>query len=212
MSTTTPQTIIVPPRRRGRGVLLLWGATLLLGGIGIGIGGTLLLHPRPPAPPPPPPPPGVPDFRPGPIVERMNHDLKLTADQTKQVTDAYAQRLEAIKSLRGDMVIKLSAEHEKLREAMKQILTPLQFAQWDQSFEAMRSRLMPDAPPPPRLPEGPAGGGPLMGRRLPPDDPLGLGPGGGPRGQRPGGPGSEGPAGGDNAPGPNTQEPPPGPP
>jgi hypothetical protein len=209
MSATTPQTIIVPPRRRGRGVLLLWGAALLLGGIGIGIGGTLLVHHRPPPPPPPPPPPGMPDFRPGPIVEQMTRDLNLTADQTKQVTDAYAQRLQAIKGLRSDMVIKLSAEHEKLREAMKQILSPLQFAQWDQSFEAMRSRLMPDAPPF-RGPPGPDGGGPLMGRRLPPDDPLGLGPGPGPRGQPPRGPGPEGPAGGENGPGPGTQELPPG--
>jgi Spy/CpxP family protein refolding chaperone len=210
MSTTTPETIIIPPRRRGRGVLLLWGAALLLGGIGIGVGGTLLLHPRPPAPPPPPPPPGVPDFRPGPIVQQMTRALNLTPDQNKQVTDAYAQRLAAIKSLRGDMVIKLSAEHEKLREAMKQILTPVQFAQWDQSFEAMRSRLMPDAPPF-RGPQGPDGRGPLMGRPLPPDDPLGLGPGRGPRGEPPGGPGLDGPGGGENGPGPETQEQPPQP-
>jgi hypothetical protein len=202
MSTMIPDPIVAPRRRYGGFVLMLWGAALFVGGIGIGVGSTLLIH-RPPPPPPvtaPPPPPGMPDFRPGPIVEQMTRELKLTSDQTKQVTDAYAQRLEAIKSLRSDMVVKLSAQHETLRDAMKKILTEAQFAQWDQNFEAMRSRLMPDAPPwrrPRDDREGPPDGGPpLRGGPLregpPPDGPGPDGPGPQRLGPRPDAPGGEG--------------------
>ena len=53
-----------------------------------------------------------------------------------------------LRRVRSDMVVKLAAEHEKLRSAMKKTLTDVQFAQWDQRFEAMRSRMMPDGPPP----------------------------------------------------------------
>lgn len=148
---SVPEVISSRHARSGRRALLIWGAVLVLSGSGIGAGGALLFHKPPPRIEPKPisdAEPGPPDFSPGPIVSRMVRDLNLTPEQTQQVTAAWAQRLVAIKALRADMVVKLAAEHEKLRDAMKKTLTDVQFAQWDQRFEAMRSRVMPDGPPP----------------------------------------------------------------
>ena len=151
LSMSTPQLIPPPRDLSGRRALLIWGAVLVLSGSGIGAGSALLF--QRPAPPPPiiqPRPesePGVPNFSPAPIVSQMSHELNLTSDQTEQVTAAYTQSLSAIRALRADMIVKLNAEHEKLRAAMKKTLTDAQFADWDRHFEAMRTRFMPDAPP-----------------------------------------------------------------
>ncbi len=183
----------------GRRALILWGAVLVLSGSGIGAGGALFFH-KPPTPvdatlPDAGPAPGVPNFSPAPIVSHMTRELNLTPEQSQQVTDAYAQSLAAIKKLRSDMIVKLTAEHEKLRAAMKKTLTDVQFAQWDQHFEAMRSRMMPDAPPW-RDFHHPGGPGGEMG---PPDGP----------GRMPGmrhGPGPDGPDGPDDRPGDGADE------
>jgi hypothetical protein len=148
---STPQ--VIPPQRdrSSRRALLIWGAVLVLSGSGIGAGSALLFQkPAPPPPmvqPKPEPEPGVPNFSPAPIVSQMTRDLSLTTEQAQQVTAAYTQSLTAIRALRADMIVKLDAEHEKLRAAMKKTLTDAQFAEWDHHFEAMRTRLMPDAPP-----------------------------------------------------------------
>jgi Spy/CpxP family protein refolding chaperone len=183
---------------------MLWGAALLLGGMGIGVGGTLLVRH-----PPPPPPFGPPGFAGGPglgdaglrvepLMRQMKHDLQLTNDQATQVEAALSASLDAIKALRSQTVVQLSADHEKLRDQLKKILTPEQFADWSMQYENARSRLMPDGPPL---------GGPLGGPRRgemggPPNGPGGGPPGrpgpwggppGGPEGGPPGGPPDERP-------------------
>jgi hypothetical protein len=201
-TTTSPQPAPIRPDRSGRRALLIWGMILVISGTGIGAGGALLLRKPPPPPPitdgsPGDPGPGVPNFDAGPIVQHMTRELNLTPDQAQQVKDAYGQSLTAVKALRADMIIKLTAEHEKLRAAMKKTLTDEQYARWDQRFEAMRTRMMPDAPPPRGFGHphpgddmrGPDGhGGPGMNHRGPggggeQDDPLHLGPGSGPDGR-----------------------------
>jgi hypothetical protein len=150
MSIEAP--ILPPPRdRSSRRALLIWGAVLVLSGSGIGAGSALLFQKPPPPPPIQPqgePAPGVPNFSPAPIVSQMSHELNLTSQQTEQVTTAYTQSLSAIRALRADMIVKLNSEHEKLRAAMKKTLTDQQFSEWDRHFEAVRTRFMPDAPPP----------------------------------------------------------------
>lgn len=209
---STPEANSARRNRPGRSALLIWGAVLVLSGSGIGAGGALLFR-KPPAPPPlvdvkNEPDPGPPDFRAGPIVSHMSRELKLTPEQTEQVTAAYSQSLAAIKTLRADMVVKLTAEHEKLRAAMKKTLTDAQFTQWDQRFEAMRSRMMPDAPPWHDFHHHGGPGGEMEG-----PDGHGRGPG-------PGGPGMmhwRGPGGSDDSEahpgdGPDAHQVPPGPP
>jgi hypothetical protein len=207
----------IRPDRTARRALFIWGAVLVISGTGIGAGGALLFK-KPPLPPadaispnPGDTGPGIPNYDPRPIVAHMTRELNLTPDQTRQVTEAYAQSLAAIKTLRSDMIVKLTAEHDKLRVAMKKTLTDEQYAQWDQHFEAMRSRMMPDAPPwhgfghphpgdDMRWDHGPGGGMPDMhDRQGPPGeevDPLHFGPrggvGGGPGGGQDGGPGGPG--------------------
>jgi len=198
---STPQLIPSPRDPSGRRALLIWGAVLVLSGSGIGAGSALLLQkPVPPPPavgPKPEPEPGVPNFSPAPIVSQMTRDLGLTSEQAQQVTAAYTQSLSAIRALRADMIVKLNAEHEKLRAEMKKTLTDAQFADWNHHFEAMRSRLMPDAPPwrefhhhehggPGAEMRGPDGHGRWMGEGMNGDGP---GPQNGPEGRPQPGPG-----------------------
>jgi hypothetical protein len=177
---------------------MLWGAALLLAGMGIGVGGTLLIR-HPPPPPPLGPPgfggPGLGDagLRVEPLMRQMKRDLQLTDDQAKEVQAAFSASLDAIKALRSQTIVQLSAEHEKLRDALKKVLTPEQFAQWTMQYENARARFMPDGPPlgrpPPRGPARGGMGGPggeFGGPPGPPPD--GSGPWGGP----PGGPPPEG--------------------
>lgn len=203
--TTSPSNPIRPDRSLRR-TLFVWGTILVLSGTGIGAGGALWLK-KPPAPPPTGGPgnpgPEIPNYDPKPIVSHMTRELNLTPDQEQQVTAAYAESLAAIKTLRSDMIVKLTAEHDKLRAAMKKTLTDVQYAQWDQHFEAMRSRMMPDAPPPRGFghphpgddmggpgPRGPMPG--MMGHRGPPGSDEGDPEHRGPRDGRPGGPGDAG--------------------
>jgi hypothetical protein len=176
---------------------MLWGAALLLGGMGIGVGGTLLVR-HPPPPPPFGPPgfggtPGLGDagLRVEPLMRQMKHDLQLTNDQATQVEAALSASLDAIKALRSQTVVQLSADHEKLRDQLKKILTPEQFADWSMQYENARSRLMPDGPPL----GGPLGGprrGEMGGPPNGPGGPPGPGPWGGPLGRFEGPPGAPG--------------------
>jgi hypothetical protein len=162
--------VILPPRQSaGTIALLLWGAILIVSGIGIGVGGMLLLRPPPQAaarnetaPPP---------FRPGPFVEEMRHDLNLSDQQAHAVGDAYKVTLDAVKNLRDNMLVQLTAEHEKLRQSLRQILNEQQFAQWEQRFESKRRELMPNAPPLPREERAP---GPSDRQNGPPEREPGL--------------------------------------
>lgn len=157
--------IILPPRQSaGTIALLLWGAILIVSGIGIGVGGMLLLRPRPQ--PVARDETARPPFRPGPFVEQMRHDLNLSDRQAHAVGDAYKVTLDAVKKLRDNMLMQLTTEHEKLRQSLRQILNEQQFAQWEQRYESKRRELMPNAPPPPREERG---GGPSDRQNGPPE-------------------------------------------
>lgn len=203
---TTPPTQPITVQRAGTSALMVWGAVLLVAGAGIGAGATMLLHRRPPPPPPLRLGDGLrfsdADLRVKPFVQEMRHDLGLNDDQTKAVEAAYTSGLDAIKALRSQTMVQLTAEHEKLRAALKKALTDVQFAEWDQRFETARAQFMPDGPPmgPPEGPGrwrdggrpgemgdgGPGGPGGFMGgpppRRPPHGPPDGPPPGEGDEG------------------------------
>src|ERR1700722_11102618 len=79
---TMPIAPVVIPDRKSNRALLLWGATLIVAGMGIGAGAAMLLHPRPPRPLAGQMPPLLdPRFRVEPLIRQMTHDLDLNSDQ-----------------------------------------------------------------------------------------------------------------------------------
>lgn len=114
---------------------------ILISGIGIGAGGTVLaLRDRIvwhiPSPPPdrdrqPGPRPG------GDIVEMLRARYNLTDEQVQKVKELFAKRLEAGRT-RWEQLRKIEAdEREQLVQDMKGILTPEQFEPWRAEFTKM---------------------------------------------------------------------------
>ena len=121
--------------------------------------------------------------------ELVQKDLPLTDAQTPQITSIYQKRFAALQDIRKDMLPKLKAEYDGLRNDVQKVLTPAQFACWDQRFEDARNRMMPHSRPDDHKHLGHEGFGPHDG---PHDGPLngphdGLPPG------RNGPPGFDGP-------------------
>jgi hypothetical protein len=112
---------------------------ILVSGIGIGTGGTILVlkdrivwdFPSPPPDRPPGPRPG------GDIVERLKVQYSLTDEQVQQVKDVFAKRLEAARARWKQLSEIEQAEREKLVQDMKGILTPEQFEPWRADFTKM---------------------------------------------------------------------------
>jgi hypothetical protein len=112
---------------------------ILVSGIGIGTGGTILaLKDRivwDIASPPPDRPPGP---RPeGDIVGYLRGKYALTNEQAQQVRVLFAKRLEAARERRKQVEADEQAEREKLIEDMKPILNPDQFARWSTDYRKM---------------------------------------------------------------------------
>jgi hypothetical protein len=171
-------------------VYLIWGGVILFSGIAIGAAGVMLLRPPPPHPPhmgqhawdgprgmDAERGPGGRSDREGPpgrgpatqpsgsdIAERMKRDLGLSDEQKASIEKAYTDSFAALQALRQDMAPRMLAEHEKLRDQLKQTLTAEQFMRWDRHFQEVRDRMMPP-PPPAEGPEGRRGPGMRDGRR-----------------------------------------------
>lgn len=147
----------------GAGGLTGWGAAHLMHQPGRAGGGDAL-RPDPPVQE---------------IVQRMQEELLLSADQSRQIGDIYATRFAALKAIRQTMGPKLKQEYDTLRTDVQKVLTPAQFAKWDQRFEQVRSRMLP--------PDRAGGPPPRAGALGPPKGPLGPGLPGTPQGPwRPG--------------------------
>jgi hypothetical protein len=171
----TPATAAhLPPRGPRKLVMVLMGLVLLCSGMIIGAGSTVLILRHRLMPPPPP---GKDMARI--IAADLRDRYGLGQEEARRVQEVMAQRMEAIKGIHDDAQAKVRAEHEKLRDEMRQILTPAQYEHWEARFEALRP---PAFPPPPGKGGGPRGPG--EGR---------AGPGVGPRGpgEEPGGPGAD---------------------
>ena len=157
-------------------------AVILISGVAIGIGGTILSlkerNWRPPLPP-------VRD--PNALIDRWRTDLDLSDEQARQIKDAYAKRSAGLRIRMEEMRKSEQAERTAFDTSMKSILTDEQYVKWQEMLREHMKRLRE------RWPGGPDGrrgrGGP--GR---PDGYRGRGGpdggrSGGPRGEwRPGGP------------------------
>lgn len=134
--TASNATKLPLPSRQTWPVMLL-GAVILLCGMAIGSGATVLwLRDR-----------IVPD-RPrrknvhAVIAARLQRRLNLTDEQTRKVQKIFERRLQALRTLRQDMLPRFEAEHAKLRLEMKEVLTPAQFEQWDARFKSTREHML----------------------------------------------------------------------
>jgi len=111
---------------------------ILASGIGIGTGGTILaLRDRivpsmrllptnlPPGPGP----------EPNDLVNRWRGDYSLSDKQAQQTLDTLTKQFAATRELRQKFFAAEQGEREKFAAAIKKILTPEQFAKWQQDLE-----------------------------------------------------------------------------
>ncbi len=166
---------------------------ILVSGVGIGAGGSILafkgrIVPKVRWMPVEPPGP-----EPNAIAARWKEDYGLTDKQAHQVKDILTKQFTDLRNLRQTLFQAEQTEREKSAGSMKKVLNPEQYAKWDQDmkeraarFERMRARgPRGDHKGPPHGDRGP---GPRMGpegRRgnWPPPPPMG--PDGRPTGDRP---------------------------
>jgi Spy/CpxP family protein refolding chaperone len=148
-----PPPASAPPRSRvWREVLL--GLVILLCGIIIGAGGTVLvgrgiLLGRGP---------GQPDRTSREIARHMSERLDLTPDQQKQVRDIVRTHMVRINEVRNRGRQEAEQELDLMRDDVAKVLTPEQAQAWRTEFERMR-RFAPRRPPGGGRPEGPGGRG-----------------------------------------------------
>jgi len=162
-----PASVSVRPRRR------IWlatalGAVILICGIVIGSGGTVLWIRH-----------KMDQFRRGPdrmpveLAERVRSQLNLTDEQAKRVEEILRKRHEALMKLLRET---FKAELEGMRAEVATVLTPEQVKKWNDDYESILR--IPSFPPPPGGP--PHGGPPPHGGRPPPPPPDGDRPSPGP--------------------------------
>jgi len=172
-----------PVSRRQLMMQSIVAGVILVSGVGIGAGGSILafkgrIVPRVRWMPVDPPGP-EPNF----IVARWKEDYGLSDKQAQQVKDILIKQFTALRTLRQTLFQAEQAEREKSAASMKKVLNPEQYVKWDQDmkeraerFERMRARgPRGDHKGPPHGDRGP---GPRMGpdgRRgdRPPPPPMG---------------------------------------
>jgi hypothetical protein len=184
----TPRHHPTVPRRQIVAQIVV-SAVILVSGIAIGSGGTILaLRDR-----------IVPVFRttssggavddPNKEVDRWTHgaarrfqdDYELTDQQTQQVQEVLAQGFATTQELWKEFHKAEQAQHAKFAQAMQKILTPEQFTKWREDFEQMTKHMRQMRP-----------FGPRRGRGGPPGDRGDWRPPGPPPGDRdPNGPRDE---------------------
>jgi uncharacterized membrane protein YgcG len=72
------------------------------------------------------------------VVQDMAARYGLTDEQAKKVETAFGKRREAIQTIFEEFRTKSEAEFQKLSADIKKILTPEQYAHWEQDFERRR--------------------------------------------------------------------------
>jgi hypothetical protein len=136
-------------------------AVILVSGIGIGTGGTILVMKdrimwRPPFRS------NGGDRRP-PIdpIEMWKTEYGLTDDQARQAKEAFAASWASTRKIFEETGQKMEAEQGKFAESIKAIFTPDQYEKWEQDFKARAERMRRWRPGPgggPGVPGGPPGG------------------------------------------------------
>lgn len=115
-------------------------AVILVSGVGIGAGGTILalkgrIIPRVRWMPTDPPGP-EPNF----IAARWKTEYGLSDKQEQQVRDALTKQFTSLRELRQKLFQAEQAERDKSTVSLKKILTSEQYAKWDQDMKKMAER------------------------------------------------------------------------
>lgn len=170
-------------RRQIVGQIIVAGV-ILASGIGIGIGGTILsLKDRITRFPPPGDRMRPPDANE--LINRWRADLGLTDEQAQQIKGMFEKRLAAAREQWVKMAEAQRQELDELVASMKSILTPEQFAKWQDEFNRHMGHWRPRGPGGPGGPDHQGGpnrpGGPdghrnrrfreMRGPDTPPDGP-----------------------------------------
>jgi hypothetical protein len=135
---TKPEHPLHPRRPFNRRQLLMQAVVavvILVSGIGIGAGGTILALKNRLVPRLRLPPPGPPGIEPNVLVERWTGDYSLTDKQAKQAKDTLTKQFAATRELWQKFMQAEQSEREKFAAAMKKTLTPEQFTKWDDDLK-----------------------------------------------------------------------------
>lgn len=133
-----------PSRRRSTLLMVLLGAVILLSGIVIGSGVTLLwlqhrllymVH--------------HPEDAPKTIALRLQSKLDLTDEQTKQIEALFRERQKHIQALRREVQPRVVEQLTQAREEVARVLTAEQAKKWQAYFDGMQEKWMPPMPPAP---------------------------------------------------------------
>ena len=128
------QAPLPPPRQRTWPTMLL-GAVILLCGIVIGAGATVLwFKDREPRRTFGKPPGSTA------MAQHVQKVCDLTEEQTQKVEEIFGKHLREMMAMRHELQPKMASLHEQLRTDMKEVLTPEQFEKWHARFEAARKR------------------------------------------------------------------------
>jgi hypothetical protein len=126
---------------------VLLGLVILLCGIVIGAGGTVLVGRIFLVP-------GQPDRTSREIARHMSQRLDLTPDQQRQVRQIVRRHIERVTQIRESGRQEAEKELALMRDDVAKVLTPEQAQAWRTEFERMR-RFAPHGPPPGARPPGP---------------------------------------------------------
>ena len=146
--TDSPQDAAVPSRGRTRvWTTVLLAALIFVAGAAVGGGATVLVglrrlehalqHPQ---------------MMPQRITDRLTRRLDLSPQQAAQVRQIITQRQAAFEEIRREMYPRVTAELDRARDEIAEVLTDEQREQWKSLFEKTRRRFRP--PPPQVLPRG----------------------------------------------------------
>jgi len=111
-------------------------AVILISGMGIGTGGTILalkdriIWRRPRFDPPRPPN----------LVKMWQTEYALSEDQTRQVEETLSKSWATTRTIFGEFAQRQQAEQAKFVEDMKTILTPEQYEKWHRAFSEFKNR------------------------------------------------------------------------
>lgn len=128
-----------PRRKRWRAIL--FGAIILLGGIAIGAGGTVIVlhraltyaihHP---------------EVAPERVSERIRRKFDLSQGQTARVKSIIAARQKNLQALRRQWQPHAEKELDGIREDVASILEPDKARRWRERFDALRGQWIPRVP------------------------------------------------------------------
>ena len=146
-------------RTRGRWKLTLLGAVILVCGVAIGSAGTLIIRHEPPPPPKPT------EF----IMARMQRDLQLSAQQSKQIREILTKHFAILDAERDQLRARMDEQFRLMNDEIAKVLDQEQARKFREEFKRFGA-------PRPGRGGGPPGGhpyGPPHGGERPPGPPEG---------------------------------------